>query len=142
MKQELEQTAPKANCQIQFSKGFAVGNSKLQYLADNLQDIKIGINPPGNNVECHRLPELLALGTIPAMLDANYLHATFRSVPGIIGQNWTDVAWQIETALSQENKRIIDDLSWSGAKFYEELKFCMRSDMDIILSGSFGDYYK
>lgn len=139
MKQQLALAAPEVKCQIHFSQGFSLGSEKLKYLANDLQDIKIGLNPSGNNAECHRLPELLTLGTVPAMLDAQFLTATFRPVPGIIGKNWGEVGTQIVSLSSANRSKELDDLSQAAANFYEELLSCMMSDMDVILRGAFND---
>lgn len=137
MKQELRLQAPGLNCMIQFSEGFTLGSDKLKYIAEDLHNIKIGLNPSGNNMECHRLSELLSLGTIPAMLHANYLRAPFRSVPGIIGRDWTEVGTNILTLLSENKSQELDSMSRDAASFYEELLSCMLSDMDYILRGAF-----
>ena len=139
MKQEIERLYPKMECLIQFSEGFTLGSDKFKYLAEDLQNIKIGLNPPGNNMECHRLSELLVLGTVPAMIDEKYLHAPFRPVPGIIGKDWGDLGNKMLSVLSVNKSKELDAMSKDAAFFYEEILSCMRSDMDYILNGAFND---
>lgn len=139
MKQEISKKAPELNCQISFTKSFSGGNSKFHYYNDDLAKTKIGLCPRGSALETHRLTELLQTGTIPAIVDAEYLHAPFVDVPAIIGSNWSDIAYEMKELLTPtpQNLQKLEELSHRGSKFYTDLEKCMTSDMDMILRGAF-----
>ena len=77
------------------------------------------------------------MGTVPAMLDADFVHATFRSVPALIGRDWASVSHQIDSVAN--NSTLLQSMSRDAALFYEELHPCMMQDMDTILRGVFAD---
>lgn len=118
------------NCSISLTNGFGKGAGPWGYATEILETAKFGLNPSGNNVECLRLPELLGMGTIPAMLDAPFLHATFQQVPVISGRNWGEVIMKIKEILQYPNK--VDHLQMKNAYFYQELQRCMASDLEKI----------
>jgi hypothetical protein len=136
MKQAVEEIS-ELNCTVKFTTGFAQGNSPFYYFNRDLGTAKIGLSPRGSGVETHRLSEVLRMGLVPALKDADYLHATFRELPGIIGENWTVVAEKIKWYLSEapdELEKLADD----AAQFSEDLSQCMKQDMNIILQSAFG----
>ena len=139
MKREIERFVPAATCRIDFTSGFGQGSEKFKYFSQDLAEVKIGLNPAGNNPECHRLPELLALGTVPAMLDHEYLHATFEDVPGIIAKTWKEVGSKMMHLLSESQAEELDNMSRAAAEFLNRLVECSTGDMDVILRGSFAD---
>lgn len=122
-------------CNIMFTPGYGKGNDDYSYVAHDLGQTKIGLHPPGNNPECHRLPELLTTGTVPALLDAPFLWATFRPIPAIVGKSWRDVIGLIQSLLLRPHD--LERLSLDGSLFYEELRDCMMKDMDLILQEAF-----
>ncbi|KAL3903509.1 MAG: hypothetical protein SGILL_010417, partial [Bacillariaceae sp.] len=87
------------HCDVKVQKGFnggaadkqpkdAKATSKFYYLT-GLTDSKIGFNPRGVHPECHRLPELLMSGTVPAMTHEQYMdYLPVRRIPGIMGEDW------------------------------------------------------
>jgi hypothetical protein len=42
------------------------------------------------------------MGSVPSVIDQPYLHATFQTVPAIIGENWTEVTMQMKELLLEE----------------------------------------
>lgn len=128
------------NCEIALSVAFAknkYNRSKLQYLSNDLAQSKIGFNPRGVHPECHRLPELLSLGTVPAMTHQEYMHYTFQPIPGIIEDDWVQVFSKMRYYLV-EGIDELSTLSYEGAKWLHQLEECVKSDVDLILRGAFG----
>ncbi|KAL3917135.1 MAG: hypothetical protein SGILL_004854 [Bacillariaceae sp.] len=139
MKEAIEAT-PELNCSLTFTGGFAMGSTKWDYLIGDLQQTKIGLCPGGTSVETHRLAESLQMGSVPAVIDQPYLHAPFRNVPAIIGENWTVVASQMKDLLYEETEASkigrqsnLEKLQLDGALFYQELQDCMKGDVDALL---------
>ena len=131
---------PELNCSVTFTGGFAMGSSKWDYLIGDLQRTKIGLCPGGTSVETHRLTETLQMGTVPAVIDQPYLHAPFRDVPAIIGENWTVIGRQMKELLEEEmeasaqgRQSNLERLQLDGTRFYQELQDCMESDLDALL---------
>ena len=139
MADTIKQVVPDLNCSIEITSGFAAGKEPWEYITQDLTNTKIGLAPRGSALETHRLPELLRMGAVPALIDEPYLHATFQSVPGILGDNWTQVAEKMRDLIVDERNggQKLQELSQKGAKFFQQLQECMRSDMDVILRGAF-----
>uniref|UniRef100_A0A7R9ZM04 Exostosin GT47 domain-containing protein n=1 Tax=Craspedostauros australis TaxID=1486917 RepID=A0A7R9ZM04_9STRA len=127
------------SCSITFTKGFRLGISAFQYAVKEIGRAKIGLHPSGNNDECYRLGEMLSLGTVPALLDSPFLHATYKQVPAIIGTTWPDVARRALSLLRDEQNggTRLQELSSQGAEFWKNLQTCMQDDMNIILRRAF-----
>jgi len=113
-------------------------HSKLWYLNNDLAQSKIGFNPRGVHPECHRLPEMLKLGTVPAMTKQEYMQYTYESIPGIVENSWTEVFLKMRYYLSDAGIQELSTLSFKCAKWMDKLETCIRSDMNIILTGAFG----
>jgi hypothetical protein len=135
MKQAMEEI-PELNCTVQFTAGFAKGNSPFTYFNRDLGTAKIGLCPRGSAVETHRLSEVLRMGLAPALKDAPYLHAAFRKLPGIIGENWTVVAEKMKWYLTEAPDEL-EKLAENAAQFSEDLNKCVKQDMNIILQSAF-----
>lgn len=134
---------PELNCSIVLhSRGFAAGKEPYDYIKEELQDSKIVLCPRGHSIETHRLTEALAMGSVPALLDAKYLHSFYREIPAIIGQDWDEIAIKMKELIEDESKggNKLQTLSLQGAMFYDKLKSCQRSDMERIFSMVL-DYY-
>jgi hypothetical protein len=87
------------------------------------------------------------MGAVPAFLDVPYVHAPFRAVPGIVGENWTVVAREMRRLIGQEREdreagrpSELDRLQRDGSTFYEELQDCMKHDMGQLM-GWVVNYY-
>eukprot|EP00978_Attheya_sp_CCMP212_P026468 scaffold87164_cov56-Attheya_sp.AAC.1 len=135
--QEAMEAIPELNCTVEYTKGFLSGSSPFYYFNRDLGTTKIGLAPRGSGVETHRLAEMLRMGLVPALKDAPYLHATFRELPGIIGENWTVVAEKIKWYLTEAPDEL-ETLAGDAAQFSEDLSQCMKQDMNIILQSAFG----
>jgi len=134
---------PELNCTLVLhTSGFAGGKEPFDYIKDELQDTKIVLCPRGASIETHRLTEALAMGSVPALLDAKYLHSFFSEIPAIIGNDWDEIAFKMKELIDDELKggKRLQTLGLQGAMFYDKLKSCQRSDMDRILSMVL-DYY-
>mmetsp|Transcript_25923 Transcript_25923/g.55158 ORF Transcript_25923/g.55158 Transcript_25923/m.55158 type:complete len:190 (+) Transcript_25923:792-1361(+) len=153
MKSAVEEQGAEMNCTITFTGAFASGNSKFQYFNYDISLAKIGLSPRGSAIETHRLAELLRMGAVPAIVAEDYLFATFKSVPGIIAEDWPAVVRLMKKYLAEEREALADNeknggggtrisnlemLSREGTKFYRDLEACMMADMDFILKGAFG----
>lgn len=153
MKSAIERFGSSMQCEISFTEGFQQGHPKFHYFSYDIATTKIGLCPWGNNAETMRLPELLTFGAVPATLSKDYLYATFRSVPAIIGEDWKEVVKMMKYYLREEKEVLnenakgkkssgriseLEFLSRNGTKFYRDLGACMIEDMDFILRGSFG----
>jgi len=151
MKTAVEEQGAEMNCTISFTGAFATGNSKFQYFNYDISNAKIGLSPRGSAIETHRLAELLRMGAVPAIVAEDYLFATFKSVPGIIAEDWPGVVKLMKNYLAEEKKVLAENqnddgtrisklemLSREGPKFYRDLEACMMADMDFILKGAFG----
>ena len=129
-------------CNVQLQWGFNGGSSKFDYLS-TLADSKIGFNPRGVHPECHRLPELLSSGTVPAMTHEEYMeYVPLQSrFPGIVGRNWTEVMDQAQAYLtSQDGLRRLDRMARDGMQWWKDVQHCMQSDMEKILEQVMNDY--
>jgi hypothetical protein len=128
------------NCNIQFTSGFGKGNGEFKYMTEDIGGTKIGLNPTGNNVECIRLNELLSMGTVPAMIDQKFVHATFEPLPAILGKDWSEVVLEMKRLIDDEKNggKELDALARRGSEWKVKLNHCMKSDMDFILKHSFG----
>jgi hypothetical protein len=125
------------DCDISFTTGFMEGEDHWDYV-HSLTRTKIGLVPPGNNNETHRLAEILENGVIPAMLNSDFLYAPFRRVPGIVADNWTSVIEEMRRLLhGGETVSEVEAIQQDASQFYEDLKRCMSQDLDFILSGVF-----
>jgi hypothetical protein len=149
MYQAIQEEASDLNCKIVWTKAFATGSSKWEYLVGDLQNTKIGLCPGGSSVENHRLAETLIMGSVPALLDERYIHAAFRDLPGIIGTNWTVVAKEMKRLLKEENDSIkhgeqseLQRLQEDGSQFYHELQLCMQQDMEALIQIAIDHYAK
>ena len=129
------------HCDIALAGAFGTNkynHSKLWYLNNDLAQSKIGLNPRGVHPECHRLPELLKLGTVPAMTNQEYMQYTHEPIPGIIESNWNEVFLKMRYYLSGDGMQELSALSYKSALWMHKLEECIRSDMNIILTGAFG----
>lgn len=135
------------NCTIEMTNSFASGEEPFQYYNQRLASTKIGLSPRGSAIETHRLAEILRMGSVPALKDEEYVHATFRSVPGIIGANWTSIADQMVEYLANEkaaasspssSSSALQTLAQEAAQFSQDLHDCVVADMDYILRRAFG----
>ncbi|KAL7532697.1 hypothetical protein ACHAXR_004790 [Thalassiosira sp. AJA248-18] len=151
MKSAVEEHGAEMNCTITFTGSFASGSTKFIYFNYDISQAKIGLSPRGSAIETHRLAELLRMGSVPAIVAEDYLFATFRSVPGIIAQDWPGVVALMKKYLAEEREVLaknridagtriskLEHLSREGTKFYRDLESCMMADMDFILRGAFG----
>jgi len=128
------------HCDIALAGAFGTNkynHSKLWYLNNDLAQSKIGFNPRGVHPECHRLPELLKLGTVPAMTNQEYMQYTYEPIPGIIESSWNEVFLKMRYYLSGDGMQELSALSYKSAFWMHKLEACIRSDMDIILTGAF-----
>lgn len=128
------------HCDVALSGAFSTNkynHSKLWYLNNDLAQSKIGLNPRGVHPECHRLPEMLRLGTVPAMTKQEYMQYTFEPIPGIIGNSWIEVFSMMRFFLGDGIDEL-SALSYRSAMWMHKLESCIRCDMNIILSGAFG----
>jgi hypothetical protein len=137
--EEVKKAAPDLQCSIKYTEGFMKGNGEFEYMTKDIGDAKIGLNPTGNNVECIRLNELLSMGTVPAMVDEKFVHATFEPLPAVLGKNWSEVALEMKRLLDDERNggKELDTLAKRGSEWKVKLDHCMKSDMDFILKHSF-----
>ncbi len=129
------------NCDIALSGTFGTNKynySKLWYLNNDLAQSKIGFNPQGVHPECHRLPEMLKLGTVPAMTNQEYMQYTYEPIPGIVENSWIEVFSKMRYYLSDDGIQELSTLSYKSAMWMDKLEACIRSDMNIILTGAFG----
>lgn len=129
------------NCDIALAGTFGTNKynySKLWYLNNDLAQSKIGFNPRGVHPECHRLPEMLKLGTVPAMTNQEYMQYTYEPIPGIVENSWIEVFSKMRYYLSDDGKQELSTLSYKSALWMDKLEACIRSDMNIILAGAFG----
>jgi hypothetical protein len=134
---------PELNCtMVLHTDGFAAGKETYNYVKEELQDSKIVLCPRGASIETHRLTEALAMGSVPALLDAKYIHSLYREIPAIVGQDWDEIASKIKELIEDELKggKQLQLLGLQGAMFYSNLKSCQKSDMEKILSMIL-DYY-
>jgi hypothetical protein len=134
---------PELNCTVRLhTLGFGAGKETFDYINDELQESKIILCPRGGSIETYRFTEALSMGSVPALLDAKYLHSFFSEIPAIIGQDWDEIAFKMKELIDDELKggKKLQTLGQQGAMFYEKLKSCQRSDMDRILSMVL-DYY-
>ena len=151
MKTAVEKHGAEMNCQVEFTSGFAAGKTKFEYFNYDIAMSKIGLSPRGSAIETHRLAELLQMGAVPAIVSEDYLFATFRPVPAIIGTDWPDVVGKMKKYLAEEKEVLesnsrdggrkmskLELLSRDGTRYYRDLKACMMADMDYILKGAFG----
>ena len=151
MKTAVEEHGAEMNCQVEFTSGFAAGKTKFEYFNYDIAMSKIGLSPRGSAIETHRLAELLQMGAVPAIVSEDYLFATFRPVPAIIGIDWPDVVGKMKKYLAEEKEVLesnsrdggrkvskLELLSRDGTRYYRDLKACMMADMDYILKGAFG----
>jgi hypothetical protein len=125
-------------CKIKFTNGFKQGDDPWDYIVKSLTLSKIGLNPTGNNAECHRLAELLENGVIPAMIDGNstdFLHAAFQRLPAVTGSTWDQVIHEMRELISNSSK--LNKLQMETTQFYSKLKQCMKQDLEFILSSVF-----
>jgi hypothetical protein len=137
----LSRDFPDLNCNVTLQDGFAENKeSKFHYLASDVGESRIGFNPRGVHPECHRLPELLSMGTVPAMVEEEYMGHTFEPIPGILGPDWNHVLHQVRYYLSDEGLPKLEALSQDGARWMSELSNCIRGDIELILRGAFSDY--
>eukprot|EP00287_Rhodomonas_sp_CCMP768_P001224 CAMPEP_0196752532 /NCGR_PEP_ID=MMETSP1091-20130531/87438_1 /TAXON_ID=302021 /ORGANISM="Rhodomonas sp., Strain CCMP768" /LENGTH=232 /DNA_ID=CAMNT_0042100491 /DNA_START=257 /DNA_END=956 /DNA_ORIENTATION=+ len=118
-------------CLLASSKAYGGGKSSWDYVTKTLEISKIGLCPSGNNPETHRMAELLATGTVPAMLDYPFLHATFTAPPVIVGGNWTEVISRMRGLLV--DRPGLERLQMEGAEWYGQLHRCITCDLDAIL---------
>ena len=129
------------NCNIALSGAFGTNkynHSKFWYLNNDLAQSKIGFNPVGVHPECHRLPEMLSLGTVPAMTQQEYMQYTFEPIPGIIGNSWNEVFSKMRYYLGSDGIEELSALSYKSAVWMQKLQACIQHDMNMILSGAFG----
>ncbi|KAL7549205.1 hypothetical protein ACHAWF_012478 [Thalassiosira exigua] len=158
MKSAVDDRGRDLNCSVTFTGSFASGNGKFEYLNYDLGLTKIGLSPRGSAVETHRLAELLRMGTVPAIVEEEYLSATFRKVPAIVAKDWPEVVGKMREYLVEEREFLargkanegrgdggggaalskLERLSREGTKFYRDLEDCMMADMDFLLRGAFG----
>ena len=94
---------------------------------------QVGMNPKGNSPETHRLAEYLSHGTVPAMLENEFIRAPFQDVPGIIGADWDEVVTKMKFIFMKEHSQHLASLQERVLRFGENLHNCMVSDMDMIL---------
>jgi len=134
MKKILTEALPPGICDIQFTSGFRKGHDLFKYTTSDMADSKIVLNPTGNNVECIRLGEMLPFGTIPAMVHAPYVHATWKPQPGIVRNSWQEVADEIRRLLLQENAKELEGMSLQAHAWWDEYITCMQQDVAHILS--------
>lgn len=129
------------HCNVALAGAFGTNkynHSKLWYLNNDLAQSKIGFNPRGVHPECHRLPEMLKLGTVPAMTKQEYMQYIFEPVPGIVETSWIEVFSKMRYYLSEEGMDELSALSFKSAMWMDKLEACIKSDMNIILTGAFG----
>lgn len=153
MKAAVEEGGAEMNCTVTFTGAFASGNTKFEYFNYDISRSKIGLSPRGSAIETHRLAELLQMGAVPAIVAEDYLFATFKSVPGIIAEDWPAVVQSMKIYLEEEKEVImaanrnngsemriskLEMLSREGTKWRRDLEECMMADMDYILKGAFG----
>lgn len=124
-------------CHLEFTIGFGQGHDPFEYYGTDLGNSKIVLNPAGNNVETIRLGEMIELGTVPAMLDAPFLHATFQRLPGIIQHNWLEVSTEIMRLLDH-HPRELQSLSDQIFMWQKQYMHCCQMDMKHILQQAFG----
>ena len=130
------------NCDIALSGAFGTNkynHSKLWYLNNDLAQSKIGFNPRGVHPECHRLPEMLKLGTVPAMTNQEYMQYTYEPIPGIVENSWIEVFSKMRYYLSVDGIQELSTLSYKSAMWMDKLEACIISDMNIILAGAYGE---
>jgi hypothetical protein len=139
-RKQMQEAVKDMTCAVEFTKSFAGGLGQFEYMNGDLTNTKIGLCPRGSAIETHRLSEVMAMGGVPALKDELYLHATFRSVPAIIGAEWNDTAILISHHLSNIDQ--LEAMARNLAKFQKELQRCMVRDMDAILRGAFLDSSK
>ena len=129
------------NCNVAMSGAFGTNkynHSKLWYLNNDLAQSRIGFNPRGVHPECHRLPEMMRLGTVPAMTKQEYMQYTFEPIPGIVEKTWIEVFSKMRYYLGPDGIDELSALSYKAALWMQKLESCIRSDMNIILTGAFG----
>ena len=129
------------HCNVALAGAFGTNkynHSKLWYLNNDLAQSRIGLNPRGVHPECHRLPEMLKMGTVPAMTKQEYMRYTFEPIPGIVENSWIEVFSKMRYYLSDDWMDELSALSFKSAMWMDKLETCIRSDMNIILTGSFG----
>jgi hypothetical protein len=119
------------DCDITTEDGF-MGKTESQEYWERLSNAVFGLNPNGNNPETHRLAEIMDQGTIPAMLYSPYLDATFARIPGVIENNWDQVADKM-LAMYHGPRRELDLLQDKVVLWYERYKQCVRDDIHQIL---------
>ena len=122
-------------CTISFTPQFGKGSGPFQYHS-KLANTKICPSPRGWAVETHRMTEAMIQGCVPAVKDEPYLHKLFRPPPVIVGQNWTELARNIQYYLQRPEE--LQQLSTSGVEFIQEYQQCVRQDLDYILQHAFG----
>jgi hypothetical protein len=137
------------HCEVQLQKGFDGGaddsnsnhpTSKFEYLS-GLLNSKIGFNPRGVHPECHRLPELLASGTVPAMVHEEYMdYVPMRLISGILGRSWEEVIDQLQKYLEADKGIMrLEIMARDGTQWWNDLQGCMQSDMEKILVNIMND---
>ena len=136
--EEAVDAIPSMNCTVDFTPGFAKGREPFSYFNVHLGTTKIGLSPRGSAIETHRLTEIMRMGAVPALKRESYLSKTFRELPGIIGDTWTDVAQQMQWYLEENNTDALEALAQRSAQFTEDYQQCVTQDMDVILRGAFG----
>jgi hypothetical protein len=146
------------NCSVKLYEKFNNGNdkfhNKFHYVTHDIGHSKIVFNPRGNHPECHRLPETLISGSVPAMKQEKYMDFVYKPIPGIIEPTWKEVFAQVKYHLESETvptdslnssdetytRKTLGVLSQEAAKWWADLQDCMKADLTIILAGAFGDY--
>ncbi|KAL3903984.1 MAG: hypothetical protein SGARI_005135, partial [Bacillariaceae sp.] len=75
------------------------------------------------------------MGTVPAMRHEEYMdHVPMRSIPGIYGENWTQVMDQVQHHLTtSEGMEQLEQMSSNSIQWWNDLQSCMRADMGDIL---------
>ncbi|KAL7446707.1 hypothetical protein ACHAXM_010509 [Skeletonema potamos] len=129
------------HCDVALAGAFGTNkynHSKLWYLNNDLAQSKIGFNPRGVHPECHRLPEMLKLGTVPAMTEQEYMQYTFEPIPGIVKTSWIEVFSTMRYYLNQKGMNELSALSFKSAMWMDKLEECIKSDMNVVLTGAFG----
>jgi hypothetical protein len=81
---------------------------------------------------------MLKLGTVPAMTEQEYMQYTFEPIPGIVKTSWIEVFSTMRYYLNQKGMNELSALSFKSAMWMDKLEECIKSDMNVVLTGAFG----
>ncbi|KAJ3251518.1 hypothetical protein HDU77_005831 [Chytriomyces hyalinus] len=117
-------------CKLNIEKQFMDGLSAYWY-SDMLTSTTFGLNPSGNNPECHRLFEIMENGAIPVMLRSDFLTRTFAPVPGLVVGSWSEAVDAMKMLLRSPAR--LDAMQQDVLIWHARMKECMRGDLEKIL---------